>query len=75
MTRTTSLDRATSALIEMEPELQQVRSVGLVLQALAETADAIDPLALVVLAGSLNRSVDQLEASWRSGLSRSKAAE
>ena len=72
MSRAKSSSEATAALIEMEPELQRVRSVGLVLQALAETADAIEPLTLVVLAGSLIHSADQLEASWRSGLSRSE---
>lgn len=61
-------DRALVALLAIEPELREIQSVALVLQALAETADALDPMALLVLARALNRSAGQIEVSWRSGL-------
>lgn len=67
MARTRSPDRALVALLAIEPELREIQSVALVLQSLAETADALDPMALLVLARALNRSVGQIEVSWRSG--------
>jgi len=53
------------SLDRMEPELRLLAGTAMILQTLAETADALDPVALEAIAHLTRERADRLENCWR----------
>ena len=53
------------ALDQMEPDLRLLDGTSVILQALSETADAVEPIALAAVAHLVREATGRLESSWR----------
>ena len=53
------------SLDRMEPELRILAGTAMILQTLAETADAVEPIALAAVAHLARDTTAKLESSWR----------
>jgi len=60
-------------LLQMEPELKQLQGSIMILQALGETADSVEPIALAALAQSCEAGFDQVMELWRASLVLARA--
>ena len=57
--------RLQELLHHMEPQLRLLQGAVVVLRALSETADSIEPVALAAFAHLTGESVEQIAACWR----------
>ncbi len=55
-------------LHRMEPQLRLLQGVVVVLRALSDTTDSIEPIALEALAHLAGEPVEQITACWRDAL-------
>lgn len=55
-------------LHEMEPQLRLMQGAVVILCALSETADSVEPIALAARAHLAGQPVEQITASWQEAL-------
>lgn len=60
--------RLQELLHRMEPQLRLLQGVVVVLRALSDTTDSIEPIALGALAHLTGEPVEQITACWRDAL-------
>ena len=53
------------AVDRMEPDLRLLKGTAMILQALSESADAVDPVAIEAIAHLAHQTTTRLECSWR----------
>lgn len=63
--------RLQDLLHRMEPQLRLLQGAVVVLRALSETTDSIEPIALEALAHLTGEPVEQITACWRDALDAS----
>lgn len=57
--------RLQELLHHMEPQLRLLRGAVVVLRALSETTDSVEPVALAALAHMTDESLEQITICWR----------
>ena len=72
-TRQLDLEEALTALDRIEPELVQLSGLIMVLRALGEADDSIEPAALASVARSALASFEEIDSSWRAAMAALRA--